>query len=447
MEFENKEALFEEAKKYEKVSSEELVALFKENHLYFPDFVDRYLLMNFFKKYIFDEAMYSTYSDEFKYRLREYENSSSIHLLEDIDKEYAYSVHPSEYKNLFMRFFLLNKGMFKTTIAFEKSLEKLQGNMDGAQENYEKVRFHFRELFYTPKGYLDGIALSALKSAVSATYTLNQIKGLGEKYNVDVPRRMNKQQLIDLISARFRLTDEEKAALQPKPILAISQYSKEKGFKISTDLKKEDMVEFIVYSLNKYNEDVEKDLYNYDFILDDEVVEVPTEEEEETPVVAPVVVSEPQDAIPTSNEYVEPEQPTETPQEEPAQEEAPQEETPQEEPAQETPEEEPAEEETSTEEAQPEEEAQPTEEAQPEETETPEEEAKPAEEEAPEEEAEEAEEEEYDESIDNEIRDIIKDYYNKKAKKDRGARILIIILFLILAAGLAFFALKYFNVF
>ena len=422
MEFENKEALFEEAKKYEKVSSEELVALFKENHLYFPDFVDRYLLMNFFKKYIFDEAMYSTYSDEFKYRLREYENSSSIHLLEDIDKEYAYSVHPSEYKNLFMRFFLLNKGMFKTTIAFEKSLEKLQGNMDGAQENYEKVRFHFRELFYTPKGYLDGIALSALKSAVSATYTLNQIKGLGEKYNVDVPRRMNKQQLIDLISARFRLTDEEKAALQPKPILAISQYSKEKGFKISTDLKKEDMVEFIVYSLNKYNEDVEKDLYNYDFILDDEVVEVPTEEEDETPVVAPAVVNETQDAIPTSNEYVEPEQPTETPLEEPAQEEAPVEEA--------QPEEEPAEEE-----AQPEEEP-----AQ--------EEAKPAEEEVqPEEEAEEAEEEEYDESIDNEIRDIIKDYYNKKAKKDRGARILIIILFLILAAGLAFFALKYFNVF
>ena len=159
MGFENKNALFEEAKKYEKVSSEELVALFKENHLYFPDFVDRYLLVNFFKKYIFDEAMYNTYSDEFKYRLRNYDNSSSIHLLEDIDKEYGYSVHPSEYKNLFMRFFLLNKDKFKTTIAFEKALEKMQGSMDGAQENYEKVRFHFRELFYTPKGYLDGIAL------------------------------------------------------------------------------------------------------------------------------------------------------------------------------------------------------------------------------------------------------------------------------------------------
>ncbi len=446
MEFENKNALFEEAKKYEKVSSEELVALFKENHLYFPDFVDRYLLVNFFKKYIFDEAMYNTYSDEFKYRLRNYDNSSSIHLLEDIDKEYGYSVHPSEYKNLFMRFFLLNKNKFKTTIAFEKALEKMQGSMDGAQENYEKVRFHFRELFYTPKGYLDGIALSALKSAVSSTYTLNQIKGLGEKYNVDVPRRMNKQQLIDLISARFRLNDDEKAALQPKPILAISQYAKEKGFKISTDLKKEDMVEFIVYSLNKYNEDVEKDLYDYDFILDEEHVEMPVDEEEAE--VAPVVVPVQEEPIPTTNEYVEPETPA---QEQPAEEAPAEEPQPEEAPAEEPAQEEPQPEEAHTEEA-------PVEETVPEEApeEAPEEpaqeEAKPEEaptqEEAkPEEPEEEEPEEEYDESLDNEIRDIIKDYYNKKARKDRGARILIIILFLILAAGLAFFALKYFNVF
>ena len=407
--------LVEKAKLYEKVSSEELVKVFKENHIYFPDFVDKFLLMNFFKKYVFDEDVYATYSDEFKYRLKNYDTAFSVYLIEETDKEYNYSLHPYEYKNLFMRFFFLNKNKFKTTIALEKALTKLEGSNSGSQENYEKLRFHFREIFYTPKGYLDGIALSALKDAVAQSYTLNQVKGLGEKYEVQVPRRMNKQQLIDLLAARFRLTEEEKATLQPKPILALTQYAKEKGFKISTDLKKEDMIEFIVFSLNKYNEDVEKDLYNYDILLPEEIIEEPVDEEE-----APEVQEEPVvEAIPTSNEYVE----QEAPQEEPVEEEA-----------------EPEEEEEPQPEPEPEEEPQPEEEEEKEEEE-------PKQEVVPQEEPEEEEEEpEYDESIDNEIRDIIKDYYAKKSKKDRALRVVILIIFLLLVGGLAFFALKFFGV-
>ncbi|MCR5741955.1 MAG: hypothetical protein K6G38_05825, partial [Gammaproteobacteria bacterium] len=266
MENEKLQNIIEKAKLYEKVSTEELVQVFKDNHIYLPDFVDRFLLVNFFKKYVFDKEVYEGYTDEFKYRLKNFDKSFSIYLVEETDREHNYSLHPYEYKNLLMRFYFLNEDKFQKSIAFEKALKKLEGKNSGAQENFEKLRFHVRELFYTPKGYLDGIALSALKEAVSQTYTLGQIKGLGEKYGVNVPRRMNKAQLIDLLAARFRLTDEEKAVLQPKPILEITQYSKEKGFKISTDLKKEDMVEFIVFSLNKYNEDTEKDLFNYDII-------------------------------------------------------------------------------------------------------------------------------------------------------------------------------------
>ena len=44
------------------------------------------------------------YSDEFKYRLRKYDQYFSIYLTEARDKEYNYSLHPYEYKNLFMKF-------------------------------------------------------------------------------------------------------------------------------------------------------------------------------------------------------------------------------------------------------------------------------------------------------------------------------------------------------
>ena len=73
---------------------------------------------------------------------------------------------------------------------------------------------------------------------------------------------MNKAQLIDLIAARFRLTEDEKVALQPKPILELTQYSKEKGFKISTDLKKGDMVELMKLNRIDYGEDAFWPVFN-----------------------------------------------------------------------------------------------------------------------------------------------------------------------------------------
>lgn len=428
MDKEKLNALIEEAKQYEKASSEDLVRVFKDNHIWVPDFVDRFLLVNFFKKYVFDKEEYTKYSDEFKYRLRKYDQYFSIYLTEATDKEYNYSLHPCEYKNLFMRFFLLNKEKFNTTIAFEKALSKLKGSTDGAQENYEKVRVQFRDLFYTPKGYLDGIQLSILKEAVCKTYTLNQIRDLGAKYGVNVPKRMNKGQLLELIAARFRLTEDEKVALQPKPILELTQYSKEKGFKISTDLKKGDMVEFIVFSLNKYNEDIEKDLFDYDFIPEEEEVDTDPEKVFEGVPEDEVEAQE----IPTTNQYVEMETPVEEEKAEPVVEEAPVEEEKAE----------PVQEEPVVEEA-PQEEAPQEEVVEEPVQEEVKEEPKPAP--APVEEPEEKELE-YDESVDVEIRDIIKDYYKKKSRKDKALRITILIIFLVLVAAVAFFALKYFGV-
>ena len=97
MDKEKLNALIEEAKQYEKASSEDLVRVFKDNHIWVPDFVDRFLLVNFFKKYVFDKEEYAKYSDEFKYRLRKYDQYFSIYLTEATDKEYNYSLHPCEY--------------------------------------------------------------------------------------------------------------------------------------------------------------------------------------------------------------------------------------------------------------------------------------------------------------------------------------------------------------
>lgn len=397
-----------EAQKYENVSTQEIVNLFKDNHIYFPDYVHRFILIHSLKKSFFDKEKVKTYPDELLYRLRSY-NYFSIYLLESLHESLELDVDIKAYKVMLISFFLKNKKKFKTTIAFDKAFENLK-NKKVSHEKFSNMLVKLHELFYTPKGYLDGLSLSILKESVSETYTLNDLKELGAKYGVDVPRRINKSQLIEILAARFRLSNEEKVFLQSKSVLDLTKYAKEKGFKISADLKKADMVEFIIFSLNKYHEDQEKDLFNYDIISEEEPIDVEQ-----------VELATTEESIPVSEAFVE---------------EAPVKEAEVVEEVEETPEvveviEEPVVEET------------------PEVVEEVEEEAKPVEmeveEKAPQSIAD-APEVYYDETIDNEIRSIIKSYYDKKARKDKASRATIIIIFIVVLAALAYFALSYFGV-
>ncbi|MDD2524663.1 MAG: hypothetical protein PHT81_07460, partial [Endomicrobiaceae bacterium] len=109
----------------------------------------------------------------------------------------------------------------------------------------------------------DGVKLTILKDVMIHSSTLGDLRGLGEKYGVKVPRRINKTQLVDILAKRFRLSDEEVILLNAKSVLELEIYAKEKGFSISIDLKKSDMVEYIVYSLAMYHQEVTKDMHNY----------------------------------------------------------------------------------------------------------------------------------------------------------------------------------------
>ena len=437
MEFQNLEELRNEASKYENVKSKDLVQIFKDNHIYFPDFVNRFLLINVCKKYFFDSLYMANYTDEFSYKLRSYQ-FFSIHLIRKTIEENNIIVDAKEYKNLFMRFFLKNQQKFKSSIALDGALTKVNENVDEAEETFASCLANFDTLFYTPKGYLDGLSLSIIKESIIETYNVVYLKDLGLKYGVDIPKRINKQQLLDLISARFMLTEEERAEISNKAIIDLIQYSKRKGFKVSSELKKSDMVEYLIYKLDKYNEDIEKDLYNYDIILDDE---------KNIDVFEQAEIEHSDQGIPTSSEFVDASEPQieEVPQEEP-----------EEEVVEANPEEEVVEEEEpkETEEAPLDTPTEETEEEPQEETpiEEPEEETK--EEEAPTQETEEPKEENedliasdlyYDQTVDEEIRDIIKKYYSRKLNRDTLFKWILVIVIVVLCIALAYFAIMYYS--
>ena len=81
---------------------------------------------------------------------------------------------------------------------------------------YEAFLEIFSEVLYIENGYLDGLKIADYDDDVLASYTLGDIKGLGKKFDVTVPRRINKAKLIEILTAKFKLTEDESLLLGKK---------------------------------------------------------------------------------------------------------------------------------------------------------------------------------------------------------------------------------------
>ncbi|MDC7242877.1 MAG: hypothetical protein PQJ44_02720 [Sphaerochaetaceae bacterium] len=347
--FKTNDEYFEFSKRLVVIPTEEIKDLFIKYKLKLPCFVHGFLLKETIREAVFEEKLYNTYSDEQKFRLRGYDNYS-IFPLEKLIRSYNLDFELSRYKELLFDFIFLNLDKLGIKGNFIKELEQLQHNytVDLEVMKYDDFFQLFKPVIYSENGYLDGVLVKSYTDDVLASYTLGDLKGLGKKYDVNVPRRINKSKLIEILTAKFKLTEDESQLLAKKSVLDLEIYAKEKGFKISIDLKKRDMIEFIEFSMGMYHKPVYVDTFNYSIPLateeeivvadiEEEVKEVepekvvPVEEEVEEevvqePITEPVVepVPEPKPTVKVEPEPASPVKPE--PEPEPAKEQEPAEE-------------------------------------------------------------------------------------------------------------------------
>jgi hypothetical protein len=295
------EELFAYSKTLSVIPAEDLAELLGASKIKVPLYIHRFVLRETLYPKVFANALYQTYTDELKYRLRGY-HDYSIYLLEKLITDYNLDFDAAKYKEIFFDILFLNADLYGIKEHFFNELDKLKYKyaVDFETINYPTFLACFAKLFYEPSGYLDGVKLTILKDVMIHSSTLGDLRGLGEKFGVKVPRRINKNQLVDILTRRFRLSQGEIDLLNAKSVLELEIYAKEKGFTISIDLKKSDMVEYIVFSLNMYHLEVEKDAHNYDVPLAVDLDSVKIEEiqfvsnDQDIPVIAsePVKASE-----------------------------------------------------------------------------------------------------------------------------------------------------------
>lgn len=289
------------------IPSEDLAALLVNHKIRVPYYIHRFVLKETIYSKVFQNKLYSTYTDELKYRLRGY-HEYSLFLLEKLISDYNLDFDAAKYKEILFDLLFLNRDLYGIKDSFVNDLEKLKYKyaVDFEKISYVDFRKFFSGVFFEPTGYLDGVNLSIIKDVMIHSSTLGDLRGLGEKYGVKIPRRINKTQLIDILAARFRLSEDELVLLNSKSVLELEIYAKEKGFNISIDLKKSDMMEYLVFSLGLYHQEKTKDSHNYQIPLGADIdsvqveaiqfetndQDIPVTEIEEEVKVVPVTLTE-----------------------------------------------------------------------------------------------------------------------------------------------------------
>lgn len=102
-------------------------------------------------------------------------------------------------------------------------------------------------------GYYDAQNETNFKRALYKGSTLVELRELGKKYSLSIPRRLKKKEVLEIVFDNLRsnnlLTPQLEEGLSKKPVVLIERYAKNSGIPVSTELKKEDLIAYILRKL------------------------------------------------------------------------------------------------------------------------------------------------------------------------------------------------------
>lgn len=146
-----------------------------------------------------------------------------------------------------------------------------------------------KEIFYDSFGRIDGLAPQKLRPVLYKSSTLGEIRDLGSKYGVNVPRRLKKSELAEIIINELKdegkYTEELEKKIKGMSVIVMQRYAVDHDIKASTELKKEEIIEYVLKHAEETKETyfVPQSLEEYDKevhdVSEDVVKEEPKKEE------------------------------------------------------------------------------------------------------------------------------------------------------------------------
>lgn len=250
-------------------------------------------------------------TDELLYRLRSYPYFTEYQLQQFFNVVYDDELFFS-YKRYFGNLILQNYELL--SMPEEILLKALNYNQDN-KETFDEFEKNIFNVSYDFNGFFDGEELDSIKEHLVKGSTTNEIRELGQKYGLNIPKRLKKEELqailLEELEKNGTLTKELESKIKTSAAISLQRIAKTNGIKISIDLKKDELVYLLLRELEKSDYPTKEFLYLNLYLGDDfvfnlsyvtnekeEVVENTVEEtvvEEviEEPVIEQVAVEKP----------------------------------------------------------------------------------------------------------------------------------------------------------
>lgn len=231
------------------IPSDEIVKYLKNKEIYLPNYFHKSLIRKNIAPIIANAESTDKFSDEMKHRLRWFDKFT-IFQLERLASGYQLKINVTEYKKDFWDIIIRNRTELGiNNLEFVKLQNLTMKYSKQPQETYEELKENFDEVYFEPVGYFDGTLEEEAKEVLSSATTLSEIRELGRIFNVDIPRRINKKQLIDIVAIKLGFDEEKREQISKKSILEIERYAKRLKINVSIELKKTDMIEYILIKM------------------------------------------------------------------------------------------------------------------------------------------------------------------------------------------------------
>lgn len=258
-----------------------------------------------------------TLSDEVNYRLSWYDHFSESQLINLVPQFKDVDLDRKARETLWVNLL---------SYLFDKQVpeNELMGLVKAAKEHAKTAQLEafvaysdkLNAIFFDEANQIDGLTPEVFRPVLFKSSTLVELREIGKKFGVDVPRRLKKSELVDIIVRELKNQDKYTKELETKvnglAVIQLQRFAIEYNIKASIELKKEEIIEYILSNASETKEKyyvpstpgVYEEIKPSARVYVDEEPELVVNQEPE-PVIEKVVESEPMVTILPVDEEVE----------------------------------------------------------------------------------------------------------------------------------------------
>lgn len=242
--------------------AEEILDFFKEINLNFPRELRIDALRETFRERVFQTRQERhNLADEMNYRLSWFNQFSEVQLVNLFkfykDDELFLNFREELWLNILENITDRNIAESQLAALFKLANDNEDKNTD---LNVNPIDYNksLDELFYDDDNKIDGLIQEEIRPVLYRSSTITEIRELGKKYGVNVPTRLKKNELIEIIcdelKERNEYTKEIEEELKKMNLVLIQRYAKVNDIKASPELKKEEVIEYVLANAEETKE-------------------------------------------------------------------------------------------------------------------------------------------------------------------------------------------------